>query len=185
MRTRMSWIPSCWWRSKNCPVILYTKFYNYFPFRLRIAASTQQSSESIDDEGSSGDDVPVSEEERRKRIDLMKYHTQIPLTLPLSLQNDVGNSNGVARRIIVSSRQLNWHASLYRKRTTMMRMMMMRPKEPRALERLPPPKVPEVMPAAAVRYKSNRVQRQPHPRPPVKPASAAPPKWIWSHLTTN
>lgn len=40
--------------------------YNYFPSRLRIAASTQQSSESIDDEGSSGDDVPVSEEERRK-----------------------------------------------------------------------------------------------------------------------
>ncbi|KAH8415491.1 hypothetical protein KR222_000978 [Zaprionus bogoriensis] len=35
--------------------------------KLRIAANTQQSSESIDDEGSSGDDLPISEEERQRR----------------------------------------------------------------------------------------------------------------------
>lgn len=68
MRTKMNWTRSCWWRSKNChlPRLFSLILYNYFPSRLRIAASTQQSSESIDDEGSSGDDVPVSEEERRK-----------------------------------------------------------------------------------------------------------------------
>lgn len=45
-------------------------------FRLRIAANTQQSSESIEDEGSSGDDQPLSEEERRKCL------VQEPLEFP-------------------------------------------------------------------------------------------------------
>ncbi|XP_037723062.1 protein phosphatase inhibitor 2 isoform X2 [Drosophila subpulchrella] len=35
--------------------------------KLRIAANTQQSTESIEDEGSSGDDQPLSEEERQRR----------------------------------------------------------------------------------------------------------------------
>ncbi|XP_022218613.1 protein phosphatase inhibitor 2 isoform X1 [Drosophila obscura] len=35
--------------------------------KLRIAASTQQSSESIEDEGSSDDDLPMNEEERQRR----------------------------------------------------------------------------------------------------------------------
>ncbi|XP_017136941.1 protein phosphatase inhibitor 2 isoform X2 [Drosophila miranda] len=35
--------------------------------KLRIAASSQQTSESIEDEGSSGDDLPMSEEERQRR----------------------------------------------------------------------------------------------------------------------
>ncbi|XP_017015829.2 protein phosphatase inhibitor 2 isoform X2 [Drosophila takahashii] len=35
--------------------------------KLRIAANTQQSTDSIEDEGSSGDDQPLSEEERQRR----------------------------------------------------------------------------------------------------------------------